>query len=115
MNILVIFAVTLSVFLLVVSGMAVGVIMGRRAISGSCGGLANQRDGDGNNSCSLCSDPDAACRELGQRMQTSTTASGCDGTAAALNPDRESAGSSCEKDCVAEGCSKEKMDACKDH
>ena len=33
------FALTLVVFLLVVTAMAIGVIKGRRAISGSCGGL----------------------------------------------------------------------------
>ena len=69
MNLLVIFGITLGAFLLVVVGMAVGVLMGRRAISGSCGGLANETDPDGNTSCSLCSDPDAACRELVKRMQ----------------------------------------------
>lgn len=95
MNLLVIFVITLGAFLLVVAGMAVGVLMGRRAISGSCGGLANQSDPDGNKSCSLCSDPDAACRELGKRMQGSPASD-----------------ANCEKDCEAEGCSKEAMDAC---
>lgn len=102
MNAIVIFAVTLSVFLLVVVGMAIGVIMGRREISGSCGGLANQRDADGSTSCSLCSDPDAACKELGQRMRSAST------SAAETHP-------ACEKDCLGEDCSKEQIDACKDH
>jgi len=61
----------LVAFSLVVVAMAVGVIFGRRAISGSCGGLANSRDADGNTSCSLCSNPDNACKELRKRMQTS--------------------------------------------
>ncbi|MGV3483511.1 MAG: FAD:protein FMN transferase [Planctomycetaceae bacterium] len=56
-------------FGLVVAAMAVGVMFGRRSISGSCGGLANSRDADGNVSCSLCSNPDNACRELRERMQ----------------------------------------------
>ena len=37
-----------AVLLLVILGMAVGVLNGRRAISGSCGGLAGGR-------CELCS------------------------------------------------------------
>ncbi|RMF45343.1 MAG: (Na+)-NQR maturation NqrM [Planctomycetota bacterium] len=59
---------TLGVFALVMIGMAVGVIMGRRAISGSCGGLANRRDESGEVQCSLCQNPDEACRELKRRM-----------------------------------------------
>ena len=83
--------------------MAVGVMLGRREISGSCGGLAHQRDADGSVSCSLCSNPDAACKELGRRM---------DGAAAAGS--QENFGTNdCEKDCQAEGCSKEAIDACK--
>lgn len=57
------------VFLLVIGGMALGVLFGRRPISGSCGGLANRKDADGNTSCSLCSNPDEACRELNQRQR----------------------------------------------
>ena len=50
--------------------MAVGVLMGRRQISGSCGGLANQQDGEGNTSCSLSSNPSEACSELRKRAET---------------------------------------------
>lgn len=57
-------------FGLVVLAMAVGVIFGRKSISGSCGGLANSRDADGNVSCSLCSNPDNACKDLRERMQS---------------------------------------------
>jgi len=53
----------------VLVAMAVGVLFGRRSISGSCGGLANQRDPDGSISCALCSNPDNACRELKAKMQ----------------------------------------------
>jgi thiamine biosynthesis lipoprotein len=60
----------LVAFGLVIAAMAVGVMFGRRAISGSCGGLANKRDADGSVSCSLCSNPDNACKELRNRMQT---------------------------------------------
>ena len=68
-TLLIVFGVTLAAFLLVIAGMAVGVMMGRREISGSCGGLANETNQDGETSCSLCSNPDAACKELRDRMQ----------------------------------------------
>ena len=58
----------LSVILI---AMAVGVIFGRRSISGSCGGLANERNEDGSVSCSLCSNPDDACRSLRERIRRS--------------------------------------------
>ncbi len=67
-TIFLVFGITLVAFLLVVAGMAVGVIMGRREISGSCGGLANKEDETGG-SCSLCSNPSDACRELRERME----------------------------------------------
>jgi thiamine biosynthesis lipoprotein len=57
-------------FAVVIGGMAIGVMFGRRSISGSCGGLANRRDPDGNVSCALCSNPDNACRELKEKMQS---------------------------------------------
>ena len=62
-----------TVFLSVVLvAMAIGVIFGRKSIAGSCGGLANERNEDGSVSCSVCSNPDNACRELKKRiMQTS--------------------------------------------
>lgn len=69
----IVFGATLLAFLLVVIFMAVGVMMGRREISGSCGGLGQQSDQDGQVSCSLCSNPDAACRELGKRAENKNT------------------------------------------
>lgn len=62
-------------FGLIVCAMAIGVIFGRRAISGSCGGLANSKDADGNTSCSLCSNPADACKELRNRMSPAPKAS----------------------------------------
>ncbi len=46
---------------LAVGGMAVGVIFGKVRIHGSCGGLANMRDKDGNVMCSACSHPSPDC------------------------------------------------------
>lgn len=103
-----VFAVTFLVFLLVIVGMGVGVILGRRQLSGSCGGLANQRDADGNASCSLCSDPDAACQELSHRMQAAGAPQGESRSfSAKKGPD------ACELDCQTAGCSKEAIDACR--
>lgn len=59
---------TACAFAIVLIGMAVGVIFGRRSISGSCGGLANAKNEDGSVSCALCSNPSDACKELRERM-----------------------------------------------
>ena len=61
-------AVTVFAMLAVVTAMAVGVIFGRRSISGSCGGLNSTTDEDGTSRCSLCSNPSDACKELRDRM-----------------------------------------------
>lgn len=69
-GILLVAGIACVAFLLVLAAMAVGVMFGRRSISGSCGGLGNRKDADGNTSCSLCDNPADACRELRQRMQS---------------------------------------------
>lgn len=56
--------VTAFAFAAALGAMAIGVIFGRRAISGSCGGLANRPDGEGGSRCALCSQPDEACSRL---------------------------------------------------
>jgi thiamine biosynthesis lipoprotein len=61
--------ITACAFGLILSAMAIGVMFGRRSISGSCGGLGNVRNGDGSVSCSLCSNPADACKELRRRME----------------------------------------------
>ncbi|MCG8649293.1 MAG: FAD:protein FMN transferase [Pirellulales bacterium] len=66
---IVVAALTFSAFGLVLLAMATGVLFGRRAISGSCGGLANTTGDDGSVSCSLCSNPGDACKELREKMQ----------------------------------------------
>ncbi|MEM6778950.1 MAG: FAD:protein FMN transferase [Planctomycetota bacterium] len=48
--------------------MAVGVIFGRKSISGSCGGLNAQTDPNGRSRCSLCSNPSDACKELREKV-----------------------------------------------
>ena len=68
-------AFTVLAFAMILFAMAIGVIFGRRAISGSCGGLANTTNEDGSTSCSLCSNPADACKELRERMAEKSTAS----------------------------------------
>jgi hypothetical protein len=49
------------IVLLAVLAMAVGVIFGKTRIRGSCGGLANMRDKDGNIICDACCHPSPDC------------------------------------------------------
>ncbi len=58
-----------GVFGIALFAMAIGVVFGRRAISGSCGGLAGAKNEDGSSSCSLCSNPSDACKELRERAK----------------------------------------------
>lgn len=64
-----VFLVVATIVMVVVIAMSVGVLFGRKPISGSCGGLGNQ---EGGSSCSLCSNRDT-CTE--QKPETSTSAS----------------------------------------
>jgi hypothetical protein len=74
MTIAIVAGLSFCVFFVVSVGMAIGVMFGRRPISGSCGGLGNQKGADGSTSCSLCQNPSEACTELRAR-QTSESAS----------------------------------------
>ncbi|PJK06299.1 ApbE family protein [Lysobacteraceae bacterium NML95-0200] len=54
------------VFLLVVAGMAVGVMLGRKPIAGSCGGIANlglEKE------CGICGNDFSKCREKQQKTE----------------------------------------------
>ncbi|TWU39643.1 FAD:protein FMN transferase [Novipirellula artificiosorum] len=64
--------VTMIGFGIIISAMAVGVIFGGKSISGSCGGLGGKKNEDGSVSCSLCSNPSDACKELRDKMETET-------------------------------------------
>ena len=64
-----VFGFTVFAFAAVLFLMAVGVMAGRKAISGSCGGIANKTNEDGSVACGLCSNPADACKELRGRMQ----------------------------------------------
>lgn len=103
LNLLTIFGVTVVAFGLVIGLMAVGVMLGRRAIQGSCGGLGSKQGEEGASSCSLCSKQDsAACGDL-RRGRTSHAPAGSGGTE----------GDNCELDCETEGCSEEQIATCK--
>jgi uncharacterized protein len=51
---------------LVVAGMAIGVIFGRKPIKGTCGGLNNM---EGQSSCDLCGGNPAKCEETSPSRQ----------------------------------------------
>ncbi|TVP98150.1 MAG: (Na+)-NQR maturation NqrM [Planctomycetaceae bacterium] len=70
--------VTAFAFAAALGAMAIGVIFGRRSISGSCGGLANRPDGEGGSRCSLCSQPDEACSRL-REAAANASSSGSEG------------------------------------
>jgi hypothetical protein len=54
---------TFVLLLLVVAGMAIGVMFGRKPLKGSCGGLNN---GSGESSCTVCGGNPAKCEESAQ-------------------------------------------------
>ncbi|MEZ6087925.1 MAG: (Na+)-NQR maturation NqrM [Pirellulaceae bacterium] len=68
-NSILIVMIAMGVFLLVGLGMALGVMFGRRPISGSCGGIGKVTDEKGETSCALCQNPGEACKELQKRME----------------------------------------------
>ncbi|TWT96562.1 FAD:protein FMN transferase [Neorhodopirellula pilleata] len=53
----------------VLIAMAIGVIFGRKSISGSCGGLNARTDPDGVSRCSMCSTPSEGCQELQEKIE----------------------------------------------
>jgi hypothetical protein len=55
------FLIAFIVFALAVAGMAIGVIVARKRLKGSCGGLANLRDEHGRPMCEACSHPSPDC------------------------------------------------------
>jgi len=55
-------AIAFVVFALAVAGMAIGVTLSNRRLKGSCGGLANLRDEEGNLMCEACTHPSTDCQ-----------------------------------------------------
>ena len=56
------------VLLLVVAGMAIGVMAGRKPIAGSCGGIANLGI---EKECGICGNDFSKCREKQQKIDLS--------------------------------------------
>lgn len=52
------------IFGLVILSMSVGAIFAKKPITGSCGGLANQTNEDGETTCGICSKPTTDCVEM---------------------------------------------------
>ncbi|BFM07000.1 (Na+)-NQR maturation NqrM [Halioxenophilus aromaticivorans] len=61
------FLVTLCVLLLVVGAMSIGVILGRKPISGSCGGIGAALD-DPDYVCDFCGNDESKCEERQQEL-----------------------------------------------
>lgn len=66
------YLIAFGVFLVAIAAMAVGVILGNRRITGSCGGLASMKDRDGKSICEACTNPLPSCGgvEEGQARDT---------------------------------------------
>lgn len=60
-NMLTYLVITIVVFVLAITGMAIGVIVSNRRIKGTCGGIANLQGSDGKTACELCSNPSPTC------------------------------------------------------
>ncbi len=56
------FVLAFVIFVIAVAGMAIGVIISRKRLQGSCGGLASLRDEHGKSACDLCTHPAPECR-----------------------------------------------------
>ncbi len=62
------FLLTLTILLVIVAGMAVGVMNGRKPISGTCGGLNNVGIGG---ACEICGGDMSKCEENDAETATS--------------------------------------------
>ena len=58
---------SVAIFSLALAGMSIGVILGNRKLKGSCGGLANMKDDQGNPLCTMCETPPDDCPELSKQ------------------------------------------------
>lgn len=65
------FVAALAIFLLAVTGMAIGVLAKNRELKGSCGGLSSMLGQDGKSICELCTIPKDQCTnpEVLERMK----------------------------------------------
>ena len=56
------FFLTLAVFVVAVASMSVGVLVGRRRLRGTCGGLAGLQGENGPLGCDACTNPLGPCQ-----------------------------------------------------
>ena len=70
------FVAALAIFLLAVTGMAVGVLAKNRELKGSCGGLSSMPGQDGKSICELCTIPKDQCEnpEMLEKLKKEATA-----------------------------------------
>ncbi len=69
-----VFILVLISFLFIMAAMAVGVLMGRKPISGSCGGVGAAL-GEDNYQCPLCGDDPNKCDAIKSEDRAATEAS----------------------------------------
>ena len=69
-SILPVFLATFCVFCLFVLGMAVGAIFNNKPVTGSCGGIGNMENEDGEDVCGICSKPTVDCTEPAETART---------------------------------------------
>lgn len=62
------FVITVFVFAVALTGMAIGVILSNRRIKGTCGGLAGLQDPSGKTACEICSNPSPTCTGTPERQ-----------------------------------------------
>ena len=55
------FLLAAGIFAVALTGMAIGVIISNRRLKGSCGGLANMKDAQGNTICDACTNASPEC------------------------------------------------------
>ena len=63
------FFIAVVIFMLVVAGMAIGVIISNRRLKGSCGGLANLKDERGNTLCEACTNTSPECQGVPEEQE----------------------------------------------
>lgn len=68
------FLIALVVLLLIMAGMAVGVMMGRQPLKGSCGGVGAAL-GEANYNCEICGGDPAKCDEQSDEAAAGSTPS----------------------------------------
>jgi len=61
-----IFLATFAVFAVAMIGMAAGVILSKRRLRGTCGGLSEMKHEHGDSMCDACTTPSETCTEAGR-------------------------------------------------